>query len=95
MKHKHHPARREGARRRFHHVLAEALGWYGVAALLAAYALLNFGVLQPESPAYLLLNITGGMGIVVDALSQKNWQPAVLNIIWSVIGVIAVVRIIL
>ncbi len=77
------------------HFVAEALGWYGVGALLSAYALSSFEVLTPDSLPYLLLNITGAIGIVVDALGQKNYQPAVLNVVWSLIGVIALVRVLM
>jgi hypothetical protein len=35
------------------------------------------------------------VGIVVDALDDKNTQPAVLNIIWAIIALIAIVKILL
>jgi hypothetical protein len=66
--------------------LAEAAGWYGVAAILAAYALSNFGMLAIDSTAYRALNLTGSIGIIWDAWTQKNWQPAVLNIVWAAIA---------
>lgn len=74
-------------------MVPELLGWYGVASLLVAYALLNFDVLSPHSLSYLLLNITGSVGILVDALSQRNWQPAVLNVVWGLIAVASLVRV--
>ncbi|MBI4599029.1 hypothetical protein HY734_02430 [Candidatus Uhrbacteria bacterium] len=74
--------------------IPELLGWYGVVAILLAYVLLTFSVLESQSLAYHLLNASGAVGIVVDAVHQKNWQPAVLNIIWLVIAAIAVGRIV-
>ena len=75
--------------------ITEILGWYGVVAILLAYALLSFGALESNSLWYQALNLTGAIGIVVDALDDKNTQPAVLNIIWAVIAIIAIVKILL
>ena len=62
-------------------------GWYGVAAILGAYALLNFGILEARSIIYQLLNLTGAIGVGVDALNDKDWQPVVLNLVWAVIAI--------
>lgn len=74
--------------------ITEILGWYGVVAIVGAYALLSFGIINSESIWYQGLNLTGAIGIVLDALDDKNIQPAVLNIIWAVIALIAVIKII-
>lgn len=71
----------------------ELFSWYGVAAILSAYALLNFHVLSVNSLSYQLLNITGGLGILIDAWASRNYQPVVLNVVWIVIALIAMVRI--
>jgi hypothetical protein len=70
----------------------EVLGWYGVAAILIAYALLNFEVIATHSLSYQLLNITGAVGIILDAWNQKNWQPVVLNIFWLLIALYAILK---
>jgi hypothetical protein len=74
--------------------ITEVLGWYGVVAIVGAYALLSFGIINSESIWYQGLNLTGAIGIVLDALDDKNIQPAVLNIIWAVIALIAIIKII-
>ncbi|TSC59671.1 MAG: Uncharacterized protein LiPW15_691 [Parcubacteria group bacterium LiPW_15] len=66
-------------------------GWYGVAAILGAYALLNFGMLEARSIIYQLLNLTGAMGVGVDALNDKDWQPVVLNLVWAVIAIVSLI----
>jgi hypothetical protein len=75
--------------------IIEGFGWYGVLALLAAYALLTFGIIGSNNIWYQALNVTGAIAIVADALNQRNYQPAVLNIIWAVVGLIALIRIII
>jgi hypothetical protein len=73
--------------------ITEILGWYGVVAILGAYALLSFNIIGSESLWYQGLNLTGAIGIVLDAINDKNTQPAVLNIIWAVIALVAVIKI--
>lgn len=71
---------------------SEWLGWYGVVAILVAYLLNNFGLLSVKDVSYQLLNLTGALGIAVDALKQKNYQPVVLNIIWGLVALLAILK---
>ncbi len=63
-------------------IITEVLGWYGVVAIVGAYALLSLGILSSNSLLFQELNLTGAIGIVIDALDDKNAQPTILNIIW-------------
>lgn len=72
--------------------LIEALGWYGVAAILIAYTLLSFGILTSSDLLYQVFNLTGAICIIIDALAAKNYQPAVLNSIWFIVALIAIVK---
>ncbi len=75
--------------------ITEILGWYGVVAIVGAYILLSFNFVSSNSLIFQLLNLTGAIGIVVDALEDRNIQPAVLNIIWALVALIALVKILL
>lgn len=68
------------------------IGWYGVIAILLAYGLLSFRVLTLESVWYLLLNLTGAIAIALEARSKNDRQPMVLNIIWALVALAAIVR---
>ena len=59
------------------------IGWYGVAAIISAYALLNLGIFEVGDMWYQVLNLTGALGIILDSLSDKDYQPVVLNIFWA------------
>lgn len=72
----------------------ELVGWYGVVAILFAYTGNMFGWFTVQHPAYLALNITGSLGIVIDAWQQKNWQPVVLNAIWILVAIIGSINVI-
>lgn len=67
-------------------------GWYGVVAILAAYALVSFNVLATKSYAYQLLNLTGALGIILEAASKKDKQPVVLNAVWAIVALIAIIQ---
>ncbi|MEK7477742.1 MAG: hypothetical protein AAB645_00025 [Patescibacteria group bacterium] len=71
--------------------ISEGLGWYGMIAIVLAYCLNSFGLILSSSFTYQILNLTGAIGIVVVSLLKKAYQPAVLNIIWSVIAFIAII----
>lgn len=75
------------------HFLIETVGWLGVVCILSAYALLGAGLASPRDLWYHGLNLIGGMGIVVDALAAKDYQPAVLNFIWAAIALLAIFQI--
>lgn len=71
------------------------VGWYGVLAIIGAYALVSFGLVGSHSLGYQLLNLTGAAAILTEAYSKKDYQPVVLNILWSLIAVVALAQIIL
>ena len=68
-------------------------GWYGTIAIVVAYALVSFSVLPVDSIWYQLLNATGALGIVVVSFYKKAYQPGILNIIWTVIALLAIINI--
>lgn len=73
----------------------EIVGWYGMFAIVLAYALLSFNVLAANSIPYQMLNLTGAAGIVVISFMKRAYQPAALNAIWTVIAIIALLQIFL
>ncbi|MFZ5955178.1 MAG: CBU_0592 family membrane protein [Nanoarchaeota archaeon] len=74
--------------------LAEIIGWCGVLMLLSAYALLNFHVIYVNDFSYQFLNLIGSVSIIIISLFKRAYQPAVLNIIWAIIAMIALFQII-
>lgn len=74
------------------HLLVEAAGWYGVIAILTAYVAVNFHWMSAQHPHYQILNLTGAIGIIIDAWAAKNWQPAVLNLIWALVAIVGLIN---
>ena len=75
--------------------LIELYGWYGLVAIVLAYALASFSVIPATGLTFQVLNGTGAVGIVFVSFQRKAYQPGVLNLVWAVIAVIAIAKSIL
>jgi hypothetical protein len=76
------------------HKAENYFGWYGVLAILLAYLLVSFNVVTAKSLGYQVLNLSGALGIVAEAWSKKDAQPALLNGVWATIAVVAIIRLV-
>jgi hypothetical protein len=61
--------------------------------ILGAYALLTAGRLQAQSVAYQVMNVVGAAGFIVNGWWHGALPSAVLNVIWMLIGGVALWRI--
>lgn len=69
---------------------AELCGWYGMCALIFAYALVSFSIISADGLAFQLLNLSGAIGLMVVAASKGVVQSVLLNIFWMLIGLVAI-----
>jgi hypothetical protein len=76
-------------------LLIEAVGWYGTAAILVAYSLVNLNLLPVHSIWNILLNLTGSVGLLMVATLKRAGQLVILNIVWIVVALIALARLFL
>lgn len=74
---------------------AEFCGWYGMIALIVAYFLVSFSWIPADGITFQLLNLTGGVGLLIVAASKGVLQSVILNLFWAIIGITAIVRIFL
>ena len=69
----------------------EILGWVGALLVLGAYGLLSLKKIISSGYLYQGMNIAGAFLLAIYTL-EKNAVPSfLLNIIWSIIGISAVV----
>lgn len=73
----------------------QIIGWIGMILILAAYFLVSFDIVTVHNIWFQLLNIAGSFGLALVAFGRRDWQPMVLNIIWILIAIIAMVRVVL
>ena len=71
----------------------EAAGWIGAALILLAYLLLSMGKVTGQSALYQGMNIVGAAGFIVNGWWHDARPSAVLNVIWMMIGGVALWRI--
>lgn len=71
---------------RRHRAFVEAFGWYGVIAVVLAYAMHNVGVWTARDIPYVFLNISGGIGLMINNWMHKAYQSMSVNIVWIVVG---------
>ena len=64
-------------------------GWLGVVFIILAYGLISLRLVNAGNFFYILLNILGSVGIIIEAGSKKDLQPVVLNIFWLAIAAIS------
>lgn len=76
-------------------IVTELLGWYGAAAILIAYTLASFNLIDVHETFYLILNFTGAIGILTVATAKHVRQSMLINAFWALMAMMALVRIIL
>ena len=74
-------------------IAVEVAGWTGALLILAAYLLLSMGKLNGQSPLYQWMNVVGAAGFVVNGWWHGAIPSASLNILWLIIGGVALWRI--
>ncbi len=68
------------------------LGWMGMILMILDYLLLAIKRLKFNSLIYNLLNLFGGVGILISAFYAKLWPVVILNIFWIGVAVFAIYK---
>jgi hypothetical protein len=74
-------------------LLIEIVGWAGAALILVAYLLLSMGRLTGQSAVYQWMNVFGAAGFTINGWWHGALPSAALNVIWMLIGGVALWRI--
>ena len=70
----------------------DIIGWVGAVLLLLAYAMVSYKRLPGDSVRFQLLNVAGGLLLAVNSGYHGALPSVVVNAVWIVIGVVALVR---
>lgn len=73
--------------------IKNTIGWIGLIFILIAYFLNSFSFLDKNNLIYQFLNLIGALFIFYDSFKNKNYPPAVLNLIWGIISLILIIKI--
>ena len=74
-------------------IAVEVAGWAGASLILGAYLLLSMGRVTGRSMLYQGMNVAGAAGFIVNGWWHGAVPSAVLNVIWMMIGGVALWRI--
>jgi hypothetical protein len=70
----------------------EIAGWVGALLILAAYALVSTGRLDPRHAPFQWMNLVGAAGFVLNSGFHGAWPSTILNIIWIGIAAASLIR---
>lgn len=73
----------------------QIVGWLGIILIIGAYFAVSFSYLSPQSIVYQGMNIIGSIGLGIEAFSKRDYQPVVLQIIWIMIAIFAILQIVI
>lgn len=72
----------------------EIVGWIGSFMYLLAYILLTFDKLRADRIPYQVLNVLGGLCLVICAYDTKDRPNFFTNLVWMIIGLTAITMIV-
>ncbi len=75
-------------------IILDGLGWIGAALILAAYGLVSFKRLAPDSMAYQGLNIAASILLLINTMYYGAYPSSFVNAVWAVIAVVAIVSVV-
>ncbi|HEX8931891.1 MAG TPA: hypothetical protein VF810_01925 [Patescibacteria group bacterium] len=73
-------------------MLIEIIGWIGTISILLAYFLVSIKKLNANSKEFQLLNLFGSLGIIVNTWYHKAIPSVVLNAVWLLIAIYALLK---
>ena len=73
--------------------LIEIVGWVGSIEILLAYGLNSFQKIKSDSPLFQILNLTGGIFLIVNSIYHEAYPFTFINSIWVLIAFPALVKI--
>jgi len=71
----------------------EVAGWAGASLILLGYLLITAGKLTGQSAVYQWMNVVGAAGFIVNGWWHGAIPSAALNVVWMLIGAVALLRI--
>jgi hypothetical protein len=64
----------------------------GALLILSAFAAAQFGVMDPHSRIYLLLNVVGSAVLAVLAWNERQWGFLLLEAVWAAVSLWGLVQ---
>jgi len=76
-------------------LLVDILGWIGSVAVLIAYGLNSYQKLRSNSVMFYLLNIIGGIFLIVYTVYKEAFANTFINVVWVVVAIPALIKVLI
>lgn len=73
-------------------IAVNVVGWLGMVLLIGAYVLVTAGRLPGTSSLFQLMNLSGGLFLMVNSAYYTAWPSVGLNLVWIVVGCAGLIR---
>ncbi len=71
-------------------LLVEIIGWVGSIEILLAYGLNSYQKIKSDSLIFSLLNLTGGLLLILYTVYKEAFANTFVNLVWVLIALIAI-----
>jgi hypothetical protein len=75
-------------------LLIDILGWIGSIEVIVAYGLNSYQRIKSDSFVFLLLNLSGGIFLIIYSAYYMAYANTFINVVWVVIAIPALARLI-
>lgn len=73
-------------------ILIHVLGWTGSVMVITAYGLNSYQKLASDSLAFLVLNLVGGILLIIYSAWLSAFANTFINVVWVLIAIPALIR---
>jgi len=75
-------------------LLIDIIGWIGSIMVIAAYGLNSYQKIKSNSLVFLLLNLVGGIFLIIYSVYYTAYANTFINVVWVIIAVPAIIQLI-
>ncbi|MBX2955525.1 MAG: hypothetical protein KF846_05185 [Cyclobacteriaceae bacterium] len=75
-------------------LLIDSIGWIGSIMVIAAYGLNSYQKIKSNSLVFLLLNLVGGIFLIIYSVYYTAYANTFINVVWVIIAVPAIIQLI-
>lgn len=73
-------------------LLIDILGWVGSLEVVAAYGLNSYQKIKSDSKTFYLLNLTGGIFLIIYSVYKAAYANTFINVVWVIIAIPALFK---
>lgn len=70
----------------------DILGWIGSVSVVAAYGLNTYQKIKSDSLLYYILNIAGGIFLIIYSIHKEAYANTFINVVWVFIALPAIIK---